>query len=239
MSGLLEKLTDFILPQACCLGCDEPREITQGEVLCERCLKELESLKIGGQVCGLCLSPVKAGLPCEYCGEGGMTGIDRAFAPYVYRELAQKMVVQLKFGPVKSAAAPLAREMALCVTSLRFDALVPVPLHPSNRRERGMNQSQVLCEIMSEINGIPVLLAIEKTRRTKRQSSLKAGLRRDNVRDAFKCVMAVSGKNILLVDDVRTTGNTARECAKKMRENGAASVCLLTATVAAHGGHHG
>ncbi len=237
--NILNIFADLVLPKARCLGCDEPRKLEPGACLCENCRAELETLRISDKACPLCLSPMKVGQPCQYCAQGGMAGIERAFAPYKYHDLAQKLVVELKFGPVEQAAQPLSREMALCISGVRFDALVPVPLYISHERERGMNQSRILSEQVSELTGIPVLDALKKVKNTRRQSSLGAKERGDNVKDAFLCVVDVKGKELLLVDDVRTTGHTARECAKQLREQGAASVCLLTATVAGKGGLNG
>ncbi len=236
--GLLTRAAEWFFPQARCLGCDEPRELDTGSALCAACAMELEGLRIGENACPHCLSPIKSGQACAYCAKGGMAGIERAFAPYVYRDIARKLIVPLKFGPVELAAAPLAREMALQVSGIRFDALVPMPLHSSHFKERGMNQSLVLCGLITEQTGLMVLDALKKTRKTKRQSTLPAAERESNVKGAIALKAPVNGMNLLLVDDVRTTGATAREAAKILREGGAASVCLLTAAVATAGGAH-
>ena len=231
LSTIIQQSINLIFPQSRCLGCDEPRQIDPGTALCMKCREELELLRVPGNACGNCLSPVKSGQACTHCAKGGMLGLDQAFAPFVYQDLARKLVVQLKFGPFELAAAPLAQEMALCISGIRFDALIPVPLHKTRQRERGMNQSRLLCEMISEQTGLPILDALIKTRKTKRQSSLKADKRADNVKNALASVLPVDGMELLLVDDVRTTGATARECAQVLREAGASSVCLLTAAV--------
>ncbi len=231
---LMKKTADLLLPKARCLGCDEPRQIREGAALCARCEQELDSLRTGDLVCPHCQSPKPKYQTCAYCANGGMQGLDSAFAAFLHKDLAQKLVVSLKFDPVEQAAAPLAREMALCITGRRFDALVPVPLHPLHQRVRGMNQSRILCDLISEETGMPVKEALVKQRKTKRQSSLSAEKRKDNIKGAFICQEDLTGMEILLVDDVRTTGSTARECAKQLQLRGAASVSLLTATVAGH-----
>lgn len=235
LNDFVARITELIFPQARCLGCDEPRDLEEGACLCETCRQELESLRALDKVCPNCQSPIKKGQPCAYCLKGGMEGLDRAYAAFLYHDLVQKLVVELKFGPIEKAAEPLSREMALQISGERFDALVPVPLYKSNERERGMNQSRVLADQVSELTGIPVLEAVKKIRKTKRQSSLDAKDRKENVKGAFECALNVSGMAILLVDDVRTTGNTARECAKQLKIRGAKSVCLLSAAVAGHG----
>ena len=228
----LQQALDLLFPQVRCLGCDEPRRIDPGAALCEGCLLALEELRISSRACGNCLSAVKAGQACAYCATGGMDGIRQAYAPFVYKELSAQLIKRLKFHGVALAAQPLAREMALSISSIRFDALVPVPLHPKNQRVRGMNQSLLLCSLIADETGLPVLDALKKIRMTKRQSSLPAEKRADNVRGAIALKQPVGGLDLLLVDDVRTTGNTVRECARVLQEGGAASVCLLTAAIA-------
>lgn len=239
IAALLKKAADLFFPPARCLGCDEPRQLDAGAPLCAVCRQELERLRVPDSACGHCLSPVRYGQPCSYCAHGGMAGLDQAFAPFVYKDLVRKLIVSMKFGPVEVAAAPLGIEMALCVSGIRFDMLVPVPLHRSRLRERGMNQSTVLAGLVCEQTGIPVMEALAKTRRIARQSGLPAARRATNVIGAFKVTGDVAGLDVLLVDDVRTTGATARECARVLREAGARSVCLLCAAVARMGGIDG
>ncbi|NLM85801.1 MAG: ComF family protein [Clostridiales bacterium] len=237
IQALAKAAMDLVFPQVRCLCCDEPREINKDQPLCEACMASLEGLRIKDTSCPNCLSPKTSGQSCAYCADGGMAGLERAYAPYAYKDEARKLIMALKFGPVLLAAKPLAMEMALCISGVRFDALVPVPLHKDRQRERGMNQSEELCKLIEEYTGLPVLLALSKKRKTKRQSDLPKHLRHDNVKDAFEATMDVLGLDIVLVDDVRTTGSTARECAKALKEAGAASVSLLTAAVAGGGRH--
>lgn len=230
--SLLQKAADLLLPKTRCLSCDEPRRISPGQALCADCLNQLENLRIGRNVCDNCLSPVRFNTPCEYCAQGGMAGLRRAFSPFVYRDVTQKLIVRLKFGGAALAAEPLAHEMALCVSGMRFDAMVPVPLYKSHQRERGFNQSRLLCELIHEHTGIPVMEALLKKHNRRRQSSLPAHKRSQNVKGAFKVILPVAGMEVLLVDDVRTTGSTVRECAAELLKAGADSVYLLTAALA-------
>ncbi|NLX83462.1 MAG: ComF family protein [Clostridiales bacterium] len=232
MSLLLKKAVNLLLPQARCLACDEPRRMTPGEALCTECQIKLEQLRIRENVCDHCLSPTRFNTPCAYCAQGGMVGIRRAYAPYVYRDITQKLIVRLKFGGAALAAKPLADEMALCVSGMRFDAMVPVPLYKTQERERGFNQSRLLCDIIHEHTGIPVLNALQKMKKTVRQSSLPPEKRTKNVQGAFGLAIPVTGMEILLVDDVRTTGASVRECARVLMISGAEAVYLLTAAIA-------
>jgi competence protein ComFC len=229
----LGALKDLFFPQVRCLNCDEPRMTVRGEALCSACQQKLEGLHIPASACPHCLSPRSVGQACAYCAGSGMQNLDAAYSPFVYHGVAQKLIVQLKFGPYEIAAAPLANAMAMCVSGQAFDAMVPVPLHKSGLRERGINQSRFLCDLISPLVHLPVLDALSKQRRTKRQSSLLAASRAENVKDAFALQLPVKGLRVLLVDDVRTSGSTARECARVLKSGSAEGVSLLTAAVAA------
>ncbi len=228
---LATRAGDLLFPRALCLLCGEPRRIDVGDVLCDACAQELEGLRLTDSVCPHCLSPLGSG-PCPYCACGGMIGLDAAYAPFFYHGPVQRLVVLLKFGAVDAAAEPLAVAMAECVGGRVFDALTPVPLHPKRLRERGVNQAELLCSLIHRHSGLPVVNALVRTRHTKRQSALTPAAREKNVAAAFAPAAPVQGMSLLLVDDVRTSGNTARACAKVLREAGAAEVCLLTAAVA-------
>ncbi|MHC1785610.1 MAG: ComF family protein [Christensenellales bacterium] len=228
-----QKVLDLLIPQVRCLGCNEPRRIDPGAALCDACVAALQGLRIGEGICPRCLSPRRGSSPCSYCLRGGMQGLDAAYGAFIYHGPAQALVSALKFQGVYLASEPLIQGMRDCLDGRPFDALVPVPLHRGRLRERGFNQARLLCEGISRGTGIPCLDALERLRRTKRQSSLPHGERQGNVKGSFRCVLPVRGLSILLVDDVRTTGSTARASASELKQAGAREVCLLTATVAA------
>ncbi len=233
MSRLKTAVLDLLIPQVRCLNCNEPRHIDPGAPLCEACRQELEGLRISEGICPRCLSPWRGQDPCRYCEEGGMAGIEAAFSPYRYHGPGAGLVKSLKFLGVFLAAAPLISGMLDCLDARAFEAMVPVPLHRRRERARGFNQAALLCKGISTATHVPVLMALERCKATKPQSELPHHRRKDNVKDSFRVIQDVADMRILLVDDVRTTGHTARACAMALLEAGARSVCLLTATVAA------
>ncbi len=110
------------------------------------------------------------------------------------------------------------------------DVIVPVPLHPQRHRERGYNQSTLLARELAHHTGLPVVEgALLRVMPTRPQVGLKAAERVENVRNAFRCGGEhVSGLQVLLVDDVLTTGATLRACALALLEGGASAVWGLT-----------
>lgn len=108
------------------------------------------------------------------------------------------------------------------------NAAVPVPLHPSRRRERGFDQASDLARHV----GLPVVHALRRSRPTAVQASLPAARRHGNVRGAFaarSAVAALDGRIVVLVDDVSTTGATLEACARALAEAGVCEVRALTA----------
>jgi ComF family protein len=111
---------------------------------------------------------------------------------------------------------------------LDADLAVPVPLHPSRRRERGFNQAEDLAQHV----GLPMLVALRRVHRTVAQADLPAARRHGNVKGAFAArpdCRSISGKIVVLIDDVSTTGATLDACAIALKDAGAREVRALTA----------
>jgi competence protein ComFC len=220
-------------PGSLCLICNDPRNADLRDGICFSCKKKLDGLRIQKNFCTRCLSPIRYGKQCDYCKSGGMEGLSAAFSPFNYHDEARALIIRLKFGFSNEPAYLLGREMASELPHLSFSALVPVPLHKTRERERGANQARLLCTEVSRITGIAIQDALIRHKPTYAQSSLGRKARKTNVENAFTCITTVKGMDLLLTDDVRTTGATARACAKALLDAGAASVCLLTACIAA------
>jgi ComF family protein len=112
---------------------------------------------------------------------------------------------------------------------VRADIVVPVPLHWRRRLARGYNQSEALARAVADRLGLPCRPSLlRRVRHTPQQTQQSPAGRRDNVRGAFAARLgrAFAGKSILLVDDVMTTGSTASEAARALREDGAARVVV-------------
>jgi ComF family protein len=146
------------------------------------------------------------------------------------------LVHELKFRGRRRVAERLAEallaEAAVRRTLHDAQVVVPVPLHPRRRRERGFNQSGLLAQALARPSGLRVVEdALARRQDTPPQTGLSAAGRRANVAHAFvvRRRPAVSGRIVVLVDDVLTTGATARACARALKAAGAAEVRLVTA----------
>ena len=131
--------------------------------------------------------------------------------------------------------------MAEAAAEAEADLLVPVPLGRQRQLERGYNQSYLLAMLAGRMRILPAGECLVRTRETKRQSGLRSiRERQQNLRGAFalKPGADISGRRILLVDDVRTSGATALACAEVLRRGGAADVQLLCAAIAPGAGRY-
>jgi len=179
--------------------------------------------------CPRCALPLKA--PAPLCGRCLVRDpvFTATWAPFLYTHPLDLLEARFKFRRDLAAGRVLAERMA---ARARVDApalpalIIPVPLHRSRLRERGYNQAQELGVPLARALGIPLRHdALIRTRATPPQTGLDAKARRRNLRDAFAVAEhAQWPSHVVLLDDVMTTGATAREAAKTLRRAGVARV---------------
>jgi len=152
-----------------------------------------------------------------------------------YGDIVREALHAFKFGGRRALAAPLGDLLAeMERSSLPVpdpDLLVPVPLHPRRERQRGFNQASLLAGRLGRAWKLPVRTdVLVRTAPTSPQTELSAAARRTNVRGAFavRRPELVTGRHVIVVDDILTTGSTATACATCLREGGAATVGVLT-----------
>lgn len=208
---LVTMLADLIFPPVCvhCGRVDVP--------WCAVCSAELDALPLA-------------------IHRADLEGFTTSAATGIHAGILQAAVQAFKYYQAPSLALPLGRRLTACIAAEKwtFDMLVPVPLHPSRLAERGYNQSQKLCEVVSEMTGIPCIAhALSRHRDTPHQVGLNRQQRLENVTDAFTAEAAlVMDKTLLIIDDVRTTGATLSACAGAALAAGARGITALTVGVA-------
>lgn len=230
--GLAEQagrtLLDALYPLECA-GCGG-----SGKIICDRCAQELPCLV--PPYCRVCAAYSETEL-CRVCVQSGRH-FDGARAPYRYEGSIRDAILALKYGGIKAAAPQLGDMLAdyLKENPLPGDVVAPVPMHASRRRERGYNQAELLARRVAGRCDIPYradLLA--RTRRVDPQAGMtNAASRATNVADSVTISRPseVHGRQVILVDDVVTTGSTLNACAAALKEAGVASVWCLTLAVA-------
>ena len=214
---------------ACGAAVDRPRS----GPLCAACWAALPSHPASVCACGEPLvSPF-----AERCGRcrRGLQPFARGASLGPYEGPLRTVIHELKYRGRRPAAVELARLLAGCQevsAALAGGAvLVPVPLHPARRAARGFNQAALLARELGARAGLPVCDgALVRRADTRSQAGLTAAQRRANVKDAFavRRKAAVAGRAVVLVDDVYTTGATARACAAALRAAGASEVRIVT-----------
>ena len=175
---------------------------------------------------------------CRACERYGKIYVKRR-AVGIYESVLAEAIKSLKYRSRLSIAGRLGKMMSRLALAdpdmSSVDAIVPVPLHRVRQRERGYNQALLLSQEISREMNLPVLSrSLVRTRFTRQQTRLSRKKRRGNVAGAFKVLdpESVRDKQILLVDDVTTTGSTLEECARALLDAGAACVYCITAALA-------
>ncbi|WP_128425306.1 ComF family protein [Gudongella oleilytica] len=159
--------------------------------------------------------------------------IERVYASVFYNSFARELVHQFKFNDKSYLYEPIAHMMHMTIIEeslTDFDLIVPVPIHWRKEAIRGYNQSQLLAEELSRRTGIPVdKKSLVKSSWTKEQNRLTKYQREENLKGSFsiKDGASMSGRRILLIDDIYTTGNTLKSCASQLKKAGAKEVTGL------------
>ena len=212
--------------------------------VCPDCLEDMNRFQ--GPACAVCgerMFGFATQDSDQLCGEclTEHPAFEKAAAYGSYDGGLRELIHLLKYDRVRSAAPLLGRMLAEAIVDLKpeFDPsqalLIPVPLHSSKVRSRGFNQSQLIAEgvlksgaALSEMKLRPRLL--RRVRSTESQTGLTREQRRANVRGAFVVAAPreIQDRDILLVDDVLTTGTTVGECARVLRKAGATRVWVAT-----------
>lgn len=220
-------LLDLIFPPTC-VSC-----LRSGQWFCDSCAQCVVPAPSGQecQQCGLELpgETEELGSPCPGCKDDlGWVGVAAIHEGPLRQAIhALKYDARVELGPSLGRYLRAVTAAAPWPAILRnLDGIVPVPLHGDRLLERGYNQSKLLADGLAV--GCAALVldnAIERFKATRSQVGLSPSERRDNVKGKFSAdSVLVSGKSLLLVDDVFTTGATMRECASALRESGADAV---------------
>jgi ComF family protein len=202
---------------------------------------------IEGPVCDICGERLVSHHLLDEAEGRGCCGLCRAEAPPFTKAAAygsyeaglRELIHLLKYDRVRPAAGVLGRMLAEALTTLSphfgpvSPVVVPVPLHRLKERQRGFNQSELIAA--ESLKRLPLCLTINKgtlvrVRPTESQTGLTRRQRQENMRGAFRVARPelIAGSDVLLVDDVFTTGTTISECARVLRRAGAERVFAAT-----------
>jgi len=210
-----------------CAGCGE----YAGRPLCATCNASLSL--IGGPACIRCGTPYSHEVEeCQICRDR-IKHLDATVALAIYEEPLRSVIHKLKYDNGWRLAPLLGAMAAVRLAPLLLEQrplVTFVPMHRRKRRMRGYDHAERLAQGVGKALGLAVVPMLERTRYTQAQSALCHDARRSNVEGAFRAVNGgTEGQEIVLVDDVFTTGYTLCACARALKGAGAARVtaCVL------------
>ncbi|NQV18062.1 MAG: ComF family protein [Armatimonadetes bacterium] len=228
-TNFLNPIIDLIFPKIC-LGCNCKlgREQT---FLCSECEAFLEFLT--GNICEICGS-IKVENQCRTC-ETNTFSFDKACSVFHFNQVVQNLIHELKYSEMTKIAKYLGGFTVEYLEKFQpfknVDIISPVPLHKVKKRARGFNQAEFLTkEIAKKMNWQHTPNLVLRKKFTKTQTKLKRNQRQINVSGAFVLnpKFDVAQKNILIVDDVFTTGSTVNAFSKLLKNNAVSKIYVLT-----------
>jgi len=230
----LRALVSLFYPPSCALCAVS---IEWAEYLCQAC--QAKAPRIKPPFCETCSEPFPGAITerfsCANCAHR-VLHFESAVAAYRSRGVVRKIIHDFKYGQQVHLRHPVASWLWETLADPRLDGrridlVVPVPLHPARKRERGFNQAELLAELLSARAGLAMRTSLERIRYTTTQTVFDRAERMENLHNAFRLRKKadVRGLRVLLIDDVLTTGSTLSECARVLKAGGALSVHAATA----------
>jgi len=231
---MLIRLLDFIYPKRCPV-CDDI-VIPKGKLVCGSCknilipLQEPLCYKCGRQIIS------NSSEYCDTCMSYNFS-FDKAFSLWPYNSTVKTSLSNFKYRGRREFAEYYADKLYEhfhnALPKLNISAVVPVPIHPERLKNRGYNQAELIAEILAKKLDLPIVTDyLIRSKNTLAQKNLDPVSRRKNLREAFRInhnskFYEIQLKNILLIDDIYTTGSTADACSAVLKEAGTEKVYVL------------
>jgi len=216
-----KRLVGKLLAQDCLLCAGDSAD----DILCAACIADLPRLQ--EPCCPRCALPTPNGEICGRC-LAKPPHYDATLAAYRYDFPLDKLVQSFKYGHRLALGNYFGRQLAVLAEHGVADVIIPLPLHPERLRERGFNQALELARPVGKTLSLPIdRSSCSRTRNTPAQANLAWRERAKNVRGAFHCAADFTGKRVILVDDVMTTGASLDECARTLKLHGAVEITVL------------
>lgn len=224
MRSVLESVLAILCPLTCG-GCG-----LEGKALCDTCLASFSRIK-DDQSCPLCGREMGTRAVCGSCMSGKRYYSAGHFG-FSFEGNLREALHSFKYNGRKDVGRLLVHLLSgkILAISDMFEIIIPLPVTEKRLKERGFNQSYIISEEIGRITKRPVVHSVmRKTKHTPDQASLTREERKHNVKDAFSVRNAkiLTGRKILLVDDLFTTGNTAAEASKTLHAAGPDSITFF------------
>jgi competence protein ComFC len=233
LNGITEGFLDLLYPDGVvCNFCGRALSGFHKYLICPDCFGSMEF--IGDSSCIRCGKLLEAGTLCSDC-RSVYHYYDRAFSLCVYHGAVKEWIYAFKYHNRPYLARPFALMMADRIKEIgldgMIDAIAPVPLHRKKLRHRGYNQAAVLAAAVSGKLGTRLVQPLVRIKDTPPLSGLKRQQRAEQLGQAFGikhgfCCRGI--KNILVIDDIYTTGTTVDQCSRLLKEWGCDKVYVFT-----------
>ena len=223
----LNLIFDFLLPRFCS-SCNKKLTVDD-KIICDSCFSEFENVE-------------EELLKSEYNRKFRNDGlISDFYSAYIFRDKSplEKLIHKLKYEQNyqigRFLGEKIGHQIRLSFESWSADLIIPIPLHALKKAERGFNQSDEIAKGLSKTLKLAYSSrVVKRIRFTKTQTQFSLSERKENISNAFKVMRkkSINGKNIILVDDVITTGATTSECAKVLLNAGANKIYVVSVALA-------
>ncbi len=237
MIKYINSFLELIYPEKnICQVCDTYDEGINDKYICEACLSKL--IKIEEPVCRICNKSLSNNPNVTICNECALSSrsFDKSRSLFAYKGTIKKLIHDYKYCN-KTYYYKLFSYLLIKYMKenryINFDYITAVPLHKIKLRRRGFNQSKILAKQIGKFFNIPYIEILKRNNNTEKQSNLSKYARQKNLQNAFaiannKIPSLIKDSDILIIDDIFTTGATVEECSKVLKQNGANRVFVLT-----------
>ena len=206
--------------------------------ICASCRRMIEKLRVREPRCMQCGKPLRH-MEQEYCHDCMHTHhyYEKGISLWIHRPPVNTSIYQFKYHNQRRYGIRYAEEIVKIhgktILSWDPDLLIPSPLHPKRKRKRGFNQAEILARELGKRLSLNVdSISLIRKLNTDPQKKLGHAERKNNLKKAFFLQKELSGvKNVVLVDDIYTTGNTIDAAAKVLKEGGVEKVYFLTISI--------
>jgi competence protein ComFC len=239
IKNVISIILDYIYPKNIkCILCNNPIDKNNTYSLCKSCFDNISFIKDGCIKCGKPIennSSISAIDECSYCSDKDFY-FKKAISCIEYDETTSKLIYNLKYGRktyISYHMAQIIRDK-LKYENINFDFIVYVPLHKSRYKKRGFNQCELIAKNLENFTNKKVINCLYRKNKTRYLSKLSKNERSKELRGAFKVkddIKEIYNKNILLIDDILTTGSTVNEISRLLKDNNVNNIyvcCVLT-----------
>lgn len=236
MKKIIKFIVDLCYPPVCLLCGEIIYILNEEKYICKSCMEKEKFIELGCIKCGRETNNNEN--ICYMCKKNKEINFLEKNYPLFYYDEYKKYVYKFKFGKEKIYGELIGEYLKKYITERNLDGsidyVIAVPMHKKKEKKRGFNQSILLGKKVSKYIDKPFIKkCLIRNRQTRNQSELTIEERKKNLIGSFefKCKINVKNKNILIVDDIYTSGSTIIECAKILKSEGVNKVYSLTFTI--------